>query len=75
MDTKFDFGNDNGRRIVYVRPVAVADLPDEVREQAQGLTTLYAVHDTDGERLALVADRGMAFYLARQHDMAPVSVH
>lgn len=75
MDTTFDFGHENGRRIVYVRPVAVADLPDEVREQAQGLTTLYAVHGTDGERLALVADRGMAFYLARQHDMAPVSVH
>ena len=28
-----------------------------------------------GERLALVADRGLAMMLARQHDMTPVSLH
>jgi hypothetical protein len=36
---------------------------------------LYAVHDADGQQLALVADRRLAFALARQHDMAPVAVH
>ncbi|MCV2866422.1 DUF1150 domain-containing protein [Defluviimonas sp. WL0075] len=75
MDTKFDFGPEPGERIVYVRPVAVEDLPDEVREQVPGIKTLYAVCDADGERLALVKDRKMAFLLARQNDMAPVNVH
>ncbi|MCW1918708.1 DUF1150 domain-containing protein [Rhodobacter sp. KR11] len=61
--------------IVYVRPVAVADLPDNLQEQVLGLTTIYSVHKASGERLALVADRALAFALARQHDMAPMSVH
>ncbi|MEZ5779199.1 MAG: DUF1150 family protein [Paracoccaceae bacterium] len=75
MDTKYDFGPEAGERIVYVRPVAVADLPDELRAQAMGLDTIYAVHDASGERLALVKDRQLAFIVARQNDMAPVSVH
>lgn len=75
MHTQYDFGPENGERIVYVRKVPVADLPEEIRAQAMGLDTLYAVCDTNGERLALVKDRRMAFILARQNDMAPVSVH
>lgn len=63
------------RAIVYVRPVAVAELSAELQEQAEGFKTLYAVHRPDGERLALVAGRELAFALARQNDMAPVSVH
>jgi hypothetical protein len=62
-------------RIVYVRPVAVADLPDEIREQAEGLVTLYAVHRPDGQRLALVRDKMLAFALSRQNDLVPVNVH
>lgn len=75
MDTKFDLGTDDARAIVYVRPVKVADLPEDVRQQAGGLDTLYAVHNAEGERLALVRDRTLAFLLARQHDMTPVTVH
>lgn len=75
MDTKFDFGPEAGERIVYVRPVAVADLPSEVRAQAGDLKTIWAVHGADGERLALVADRRLAFILARQNDLEPVSIH
>lgn len=75
MDTKYNFSPDTESRIVYVRSVAVADLPQEVREQAAGADTLYAVHNAEGGRLALVADRNMAFILARQNDLAPVSVH
>jgi hypothetical protein len=76
MNTKFEFPDQTGERIVYVRPVAVADLPAEVQAQAEGRDIIYALHDaTDGERLALVADRRMAFFLARQNDMAPVNVH
>jgi len=75
MDTRYDFGAEDERAIVYVRPVKVADLPEEVRQQAEGLDTLYAVHNTEGERLALVRDRALAFVLAKQHDMVPVTVH
>jgi len=75
MNTNYDFGPEAGERIVYVRSVAVSDLPGEVQAQAEGLETLYAVHDAAGERLALVRDRKMAFMLARQNDLAPVSVH
>ena len=75
MNTRFNALPDGGARIVYVLPVAVADLPDEIRDQAEGVETLYAVHRPDGARLALVANRQMAFALAREHDMLPVNAH
>ncbi|NNE79145.1 MAG: DUF1150 family protein [Silicimonas sp.] len=75
MNTPFDFKDLSHQRLVYVRPVDVAELPDEVRNQAQGHDQVYAVHAPDGERLALVANRELAFLLARQNDFAPVNVH
>ena len=75
MDVKFDGIPEGATRIVYVRPVKVEDLPAEVQAHAGGLTTIYALHNADGDRLALVKDRAMAFALARQNDMAPVNVH
>ena len=74
MQTPYDFGEDQGRT-VYVKAVAVADLPEEVRDQANGQDRIYAVHAADGQQLALVADRRLAFVLARQHDYQPVAVH
>lgn len=75
MDTKFAGLPEGETRIVYVRPVNVTDLPPEVQAQVCGLTTIYALHDQDGDRLALVRDRAMAFVIARQNDLAPVNVH
>lgn len=75
MNEKFQAFPETGERIVYVRPVDVADLPEELRAQVGGLSTIYAVHDADGAQLALVADRRLAFALARQNDFAPVNVH
>ncbi|PYE85439.1 DUF1150 family protein [Pseudoroseicyclus aestuarii] len=74
MNHKFEM-NDAEDRLVYVKPVAVSDLPEEVQDQAGDLQTLFAVHDEEGQQLALVADRALAFELARQHDMHPVTVH
>ncbi|OIQ35838.1 MAG: hypothetical protein BM559_00870 [Roseobacter sp. MedPE-SWchi] len=68
------FGN-SGPRIVYVKTVAVEDLPEDMQASAQGRDHLYAVHDAEGEQLALVADRKLAFVLARQNDFSPVAVH
>ncbi len=69
-----DFPESNSR-IVYVRPVLVSDLPDNLRDQADGAATIYALHAPDGARLALVKDRALAFMVAREHDYAPVNVH
>ncbi len=74
MNTPIEL-NTEGDRIVYVKTVEVADLPREVREQAGDLELLYAVHDSEGQRLALVADRKLAFNLAREQDFSPVAVH
>lgn len=74
MNTKLTFDAvDEG--VVYVKSVDVADLPREVRDQAGDLEQIFAVHNADGEQLALVADRRMAFALAKQHDMRAVTVH
>lgn len=75
MDMKFKGLPDTDKSIVYVRSVAVDTLPDEVRAQIGELTTVYAVHRPNGMQVALVADRKLAFALAREHDFAPVSVH
>lgn len=75
MDTPFNFSGLNEERLVYVRPVDVAELPKKMRAQAGGKRRIYAVHSSDGERLALVRDRKLAFALARQNDFAPVNVH
>lgn len=73
--TPDDLQDRDTRTIVYVRSVNPDDLPDELREQAEGLDHLYAVHSPDGQRLALVQDRDFAFALARRNNFAPVSVH
>lgn len=75
MQTKFEFGEALDRSIVYVRPVEVAELPEEVQAQVSGAKTLYSVHSAEGERLALVKDRQLAFALARQNRLDPVHAH
>ena len=74
MQTPYDFASKDAR-MVYVKPVSVAELPKEVQTQADGLDQIYSVHDAEGTQLALVADRGLAFKLAREHDYAPQPLH
>lgn len=74
MNTRYEFGQETDNT-VYVRRVAIESLPQDVQEQAAGLEALYALHDASGERIALVKDRGLAFMLAVQNEMSPVSVH
>ncbi|SFS21906.1 DUF1150 family protein [Yoonia litorea] len=74
MDTKFDLEKIS-QNIVYVKPVVTADLPTEVQDQVGDLDQIYAVHNASGEQLALVADRKLAFHLAREHKMEPVTLH
>ncbi len=74
METKIDLAK-IGQGIVYVKPILAADLPDEMREKVGDLEELFAVHNAQGEQLALVADRKLAFHLARENDMQPVTLH
>jgi len=75
MQTKFDMSDADLSKTVYICPVLVSELPEEIQETASGQDALYAVHNADGERLALVNDRRLAFVIARQNDLAPVNVH
>lgn len=75
MDTKYDFNDRAEQPIVYVRQVKVKELPDELQAQVVGRDKVYAVHNADGERLALAKDRQLAFMIADQNDCLPVSVH
>lgn len=68
-----DFGNLN--RTVYVRPVDVDDLPDDIREQISHTKEMFALHDSAGQRIAIVSDRRTAFAVARRNDYSPVHVH
>ena len=74
MHSPVDF-NDEASRIVYVKAVDVADLPDDVQAEIGDLEQVFAVHDSEGQQIALVADRRQAFVLARQNDFSPVAVH
>ena len=61
--------------IVYVRPVKTRELPKQIRLATAGLDEVYSIHGENGEYLGLARDRAMAFLMARQNDMSPVSVH
>lgn len=75
MDSQYRFTGDDAARTVYIRKVSTETLPQEIRSQIPGINAMYSVHDTDGERLALVRHRELAFVLARQNELTPVSVH
>ena len=75
MTDKETFAEHKDDRIVYVRSVNSEDLPYDIRAQIPKDTMLYAVHNSNGERLAIVEKRDMAFVLARQNDLSPVMVH
>lgn len=71
-----------GKKLVYVRTVLASEVLDDLVDDETGAvidipgdTTLYSVHTGDGQRIALVGDRALAFAAARQHEMHPVSVH
>ena len=74
MMSKDNLNTSVNDRTVYVSAVNVADLPEAV---AKGISkgSVYSLNSSNGERLALVKDRSLAFVLARQHEFHPVPVH
>jgi hypothetical protein len=80
--TAREFAELGGRKLVYVRTVVARDVMDDLVDEDGAILVdvpddalLYSVHSADGERIALVGDRELAFAAARQHEMNPVSVH
>ncbi len=61
--------------IVYLKPVEIADLPQDVQDQAGDLDVLFAVHNGKGEQVALVATEAVADHLAKQNNLQVVSLH
>lgn len=61
-------------RIVYVRAIDIDEIPEAARMGVTA-TSLYAIHDENGARLAVVADRDLAFAVARQNELTPLSAH
>lgn len=74
MNARYDLKGISAN-IVYVKPVDAADLPENVLEQVGDLEQLFAVHDSNGEQLALVAHRDIAAHLAEQNNLEAVSLH
>ncbi len=74
MNTKFDL-EAIAQDIVYVKQILATDLPEDMRDKVGDLEELFAVHNASGEQLAVVANRKLAFHLARENDMQPVTLH
>ena len=74
MNTKFDLET-IAQDIVYVKQILATDLPEDMRDKVGDLEELFAVHNASGEQLAVVANRKLAFHLARENDMQPVTLH
>ena len=72
MSDKTPFIRPGAGAIVYVREADRAGLPEHLRKLPG---KIFAVHDPEGNCLALSPDRRMAFALAKRNDLVPVSVH
>ena len=75
MDQPFDFEAQGLPATVYVRAMAPEELPGDVLSTADEETSFYGVYSEEGEPLAIVPDRTLAFVVARQNALRPVSVH
>ena len=75
MHSKYDFSHLDTDDLVYIKTVAVTELPLDLQRQVGPDKTLYAVHKSDGERVAVVENRALAYSLARDHDLTPMTLH
>ena len=75
MHSKYDFSHFDSDDLVYIKTVAVTELPLDLQRQVGPDKTLYAVHKADGERVAVVENRALAYSLARDNDLTPMTLH
>jgi hypothetical protein len=62
-------------RIVYLKPIDKADLPEEIFEETGEIEQLWSVHNSEGEQLALVGDLAQAYDMAREFRYSPMTLH
>lgn len=66
-------------KLVYVRPLEQGELerilPANTLAELGTTDDLFAVHDAEGHRLAIVEGREAAFAAARAHELTPTSLH
>ena len=68
-------GASTDERIVYVRPLEVRKLPRHIQAQVPGVAEVYGVFGPNGEQIALTVNKSVAFDLARENELTPLSVH
>ncbi|MEM7767084.1 MAG: DUF1150 family protein [Pseudomonadota bacterium] len=70
----FEQGN-----MVYIRPLEDDEietiLPPNVLEELDASEPLFAVHNAQGDRIAIVEGRDAAFAAARANSLEPTSLH
>ena len=75
MHSKYNFSHFDTDDLVYIKTVAMTELPLDLQRQVGPDKTLYAVHKADGERVAVVENRALAYSLARDNDLTPMTLH
>ena len=75
MHREYDFSHFDTDDLVYIKTVEVTELPLDLQRQVGSDKTLYAVHKADGERVAVVENRALAYSLARDNDLTPMTLH
>ena len=75
MQSKYSFSHYDTDGLVYIKTVEASDLPINLQQKVEPGKTLYSLHRSDGERMAIVGDRKLAYMLAREHDLTPLTVH
>jgi hypothetical protein len=76
LEQNYNFDGLDEKGLVYVKSISSSELPIDVQQEIleeQG--PLYALHNSTGDRIAVVSGRDAAFIVARQNDLNPVSVH
>ena len=65
--------------LVYIRPLAEHEVqhlvPEETLQEMEISDRLFAVHNAQGQRIAIVEGREAAFAAAQAHDLKPQSLH
>jgi hypothetical protein len=76
LEQNYNFDGLDEKGLVYVKSISSSELPIDVQQEIleeQG--PLYALHNSTGDRIAVVSGRDAAFIVERQNDFNPVSVH
>lgn len=62
------------RNLVYIKEIAAVDLPMELRADIEDISPMFSVHNAKGIQLALVGNRQLAYQLAHQNNLVPMTV-